>query len=245
MSAALKDGVRDDGTIDPVWPMQGGYLLPIAWEHAALSAHARAVIEAVRACPSAHASVFLRGSTVEQPNPHKQADIDLLLLGDGTGSPWISIDALRSFGRFVDVVAIIAQGPRSDPALHLLSQVRALLVCGTPATQEPVKLDRSLLLAHWRRYDPGGLPGELTSAGLQRVAEVKRLVRSAGLVSTLRTGQFTRDLGTCLAWAEEEGPIGPELRAIAATMEDPRPCEVRRVQAWLREQFFARLAAWR
>ena len=233
--------------IDPKWPLQEGLILAIDWSCVPLSDLAAKVVECLRCCPVENASLLLRGSILEQALPHPGADVDVIILTKDRRKASVDLSALQSFGRPVDAV-LVEHGSRTpDSVLWAAACTRALFVAGTPHQSRPITLDRQLLVDHWLKYSAFSLPSILRTQGLRRLAEVKQVIRSIGLVHGLERQRFSRDLQTCLDWSAEEVPALAEEAALLfdTVQHDPSPdFDISRIQGWLRLRFYERIESW-
>ena len=230
--------------VDPAWPMRDGLLQPIDWSCVPRSELSTEIVECLRGCPVENASLLLRGSILEQARPHPGADVDIMILTEDRRKASADLSALSAFGRPVDAI-LVEHGSRApDPVLWAAACTRALYVAGTPHRSRPITLNRQLLVDHWLKYGAFSLPSILRSQGLRRLAEVKQVIRSIGLVHGLERQRFSRDLPTCLDWSEEEAPALVEEAAMLfdTVQHDPSPdFDISGIQGWLRLHFYERI----
>ena len=182
--------------VPPIWPIRHGVLLPVDWSTAARSEEAAAIIEVLRAVDMGGVPLLVRGSLLEQLQPHPKADIDLVVVSDRP--IYIDLGRLRPFGRALDVCRA---DPRAvDGALMTLARTRALQVGGRPFAAAPVRVSGELILAHWVHYSAAGLSPRIHSLDKWFVPRVKQLLRMAGLIRLLEHGEYSRDLHFCARW---------------------------------------------
>ena len=152
-------------------------------------------------------SLYLRGSVVEREDLHPRSDIDLVAVGAvslaiQTQLQGLLADALRPID-----AAVLSHADLAENACHrVLLSARARHV-GSPALRlalEPATDDT--VWSFWWRYRVFLVtPRVGTTTGL-RVCELKQLTRAFGVVRWFAEHRLTRDIATCLSWAETHVP---------------------------------------
>ena len=155
------------------------------------------------------ASLYLRGSALEQEHPHPLADIDFMLIAPQ--QHWIDIQFhLRTHTDFahrpVDLVLLRPEGLENNPVMRLLLHTRSELLVGVPRTFLPVPANFDTAKAHWDIFQIKLLPNEITTNRETNACMVKQLIRSIGPIELLKNQRFSRHLPTCVKWVENVAP---------------------------------------
>ena len=177
------------------------------------------------------ATLYLRGSRLEESLPHPSADLDMVCVVDDPSvrlAAWRAIEPwIRRQTWQVDAHATRAVDVDACGATRLLLATRSLRVLGPPLAFRPVPADWSTMHDHGLRYGVWRVPDNLAIGVRARVAELKALTRAWGVLRFLEDGVFSRDVATCLRWAEQASPThGAVLRNAWTTVGEPRPRRV-------------------
>ena len=211
---------------------------PIDWAYFSFSSVTQNIISFLQKNPIANAQVFIRGGLLEKTIPYPNSDLDLMILSKQSRTIYADWSELEQYGHPFDIKVIPDR--QIHPVFSLLLHTRSLQVSGHPFDQKPVKVSRDLWDAHWRLYGLNRLPKVLVSHGPQRLSQVKQIFRSVGLIHTLDTGEFTRDLRVCLEWSQDYSPrLSHELKNIyyALHKHDYRPIPIDWILMWLHQEY--------
>ena len=182
--------------ISPIWEVKDDWIQPVCFE--VLPPLAHQIIEILDQRNHGDFSIFLRGSCVEQVDIHPKSDIDILIVSEQRYPP-IFMQELEVFQRFVDAVVISRDD--EDPVYSTLLYTRSVQVSGQKISPKPVQITKKWLFAHWLKYGVNRLPPVLKSQGSRRVAELKQMIRSIGLIWYMKEREISRDISVCLGWA--------------------------------------------
>ena len=220
----------------PEWAVQDGVFAPMAIPASNAALGLEAVFSRLGLPP--RCSVYLRGSRLEEAEPHPLADLDLVVVADNVADkkaswailhPWALAQPMQ-----VDLTGHVPQALESCAAYRLLLATRSMRIFGPPRTWTPVPANEATMRTHAQRYHvhlaERGIKGET----LLRVNLLKRLTRSFGVWGFCEGLPFTRDIATCLRRADVLAPeaaqalrhgwddmreqaffVGPALEALA------------------------------
>jgi hypothetical protein len=223
--------------VDPVWPLRDGALVPVDWAAVRRSDEAKAVVAMLGEVDVGGGSLLLRGSLLEQLQPHPKADIDLILVS--SQAVRIDLGGLARFGRTLDLCRV---DPGDDGGvLMTLARTRALWVAGAPFPPAPVSVTGDLVLRHWIRYSDAGFNPRIHARDRWFVPRVKQLLRLAGIIRLVEQGEYSRDLRRCAAWMSEIEPEWGKLAAdLMAAMEDHPDAwfDTSRLRRQVRDRFY-------
>ncbi len=206
----------------PMCPIKDGFFEPLAISPGDRAREIRERVQRTNLTPEV--DVFLRGSVLEEPTPHPEADLDLVVVC--SRRHWADVSAtlqqtLAPLGRPIDLLPIEPNDLQVAPSIRLLITTRSLHLSGRCPLFPLVAADLRTMKAHWFRYAPFNLPSVLTSSRRRRVCELKLLTRSFGVLEFFSTGRFSRGIKTCLHWAREINPeAGLRLHRFWTALED-------------------------
>ena len=151
-------------------------------------------------------SIYMRGSLLENPNPHPKSDIDLFIIYKDHENLKDKITdittRLSSLGRPIDLHILSKKQLEEDIPQKLLFHTRPIFVVGDKITVYPIKADRNTIIQHWQKYNPSYPPDIMHSSVKSRVSALKNLTRCFGLISLIEKKMFTRDIQECLDYTE-------------------------------------------
>lgn len=212
----------------PFWQVEAERFLPIAIQPNHHATRWREACQATAFPPGV--KLFIRGSVIEDLEPHPQADLDIVLLAPY--EYWSGVE--RALGpmvaresREVDVHPMTPDDAHACVPTRLLLHTRSLQVHGEEERFRAVPANADTMRAHLRRYGASELPDVLDSVRSRRVCELKQLTRSFGVFGFLQEGRFSRDIRCCLNVAHRLAPEAAQtLEACWATVDgsdDPLP----------------------
>jgi len=146
-------------------------------------------------------SIYLRGSMVEDDNPHLNADIDIYIIHkNGIIKKDIErlLYDLSKYNRPVDLHIFHANDFEEEIPNRLLLNTGSIHLTGPKVTFEPVEANQEMIMQHWILYNPGFAPDIMYSSVKSRVCALKNLTRCFGLISLIENHSFTRDIPDCL-----------------------------------------------
>jgi hypothetical protein len=146
---------------------------------------------------------------VEEGAPHPCADLDLIVIAPH--NRWLTIEALLSEVLsaqpwLVDVQPHTLDSANSCLPSRLLLHTRSQLLCGKEQEFRPVAANDQTMRAHLRRYGAAILPDCLDGPKSLRLCQLKQITRSFGCLAFSQGENFSRDIATCLFYAEELSP---------------------------------------
>jgi len=244
MPPAKKD--ESSFLISPTWAVKDGHFHPLDWEAIPQRMESAQLISILCKSTVKHASLFLRGSMLEQKSPHPQADVDIFVVTSTPKIVQLDLRELKNIDRPLDIRTVDLSAQTVDPVFLLLIHCRSLFITGEAFHQCPIPINKQLWVAHWLRYAPFSLPRILHSEGLRRLSEIKQIIRSIGVIQALKHNQFSRDLHTCIEWAKVENPAVATLcLELLQTVYPPYPpFDISMIQHWLRREFYAQIKHW-
>ncbi|MHC1738064.1 MAG: hypothetical protein AB9882_08660 [Ignavibacteriaceae bacterium] len=152
-------------------------------------------------------SFYIRGSLIEQENPHPNADLDLFIIHEldyfERSITKKIIEILSSYKRLVDLHILNIHQLKKELPQRLLFFCRAIHLVGPGIEVEPVSCDADMITSHWRAYNPEFVPDVMHHSNKSRVCALKNLTRCFGLISLIDRKIFTRDIKECLEYANE------------------------------------------
>lgn len=219
-----------------IWNVIDGWIQPIP------VVHVPPIVEEIKNRitneNSGDTPIFLRGSLIEQYNPHPKADIDIIVVTDQKNPP-VSFQSLSNLGRVVDPLPL--SWNFDNQVLATLMWTRSLQLTGEPIIQQKVFIDSEWILAHWLIHGINRLPPIIHSQGLRRVSHAKQLIRCVGLIWYMKNGQFSRDLPICIRWALQIDPtLGQALQSLFETLGvvEQSPFDISIIQGNLQAHFY-------
>ena len=190
-----------------LWPIKNGYFVQRTWPAAKPDSERHRIENIVRDYAKDHPKIelYLRGSILEQAQPHPEADIDVVLLCPRRTCSQHQKnlrDILDSTGRMLDLRFFdplegftswdsILLGCRAHPIIHTERRFEKVL-CSLDVYQEL-----------WKNAQLSSLPHRLPPPGIPRVHIVKRLIRCIGILWLCQNQEFSRDLVRCLEWSKD------------------------------------------
>lgn len=185
-------------------------------------------------------TVYLRGSRLEETLPHARADLDLVVVADEVEEKRRSWEVLRPWALAqpiqVDLMGHLRAEIVARPEFRLLLATRARRVLGPPRTWTPVPADDATMRAHARAYAVSMIRTPLSGGSRMRVCALKQLTRAFGVWAFTTGRPFSRDVATCILYAEVLAPgVGAALRDAWTRVDDDPNIEVGEVRLALRE----------
>ena len=223
-------------SVSPIWEVTNDWIQPISFEP--LPPLALEIIELLKQQNTHDIPIFLRGSCIEQTHIHPKSDIDLLIISDEK-YPCVSLEGLDRLKRYIDPVVISKDS--ADVVYTTLLYTRSIQVCGKTVPPKPIQITKKWLFEHWLKYGVYRLPSTLTSQGDRRVAELKQIIRSIGLIWFMKHRSISRDMKICLGWASqlhtEFGHIlQDQFHRLDQKVYDPFP--IAPISEWIGQYFY-------
>jgi hypothetical protein len=186
-------------------------------------------------------SFYIRGSLVEESDPHPQADLDLIAVCD---SRWRSrglapqvVERLSVLGKAVDLQLVDLPLLSVHIPQRLLLCCRGLHIAGRTFKIPPVRFDRAMVDAHWQVYNPEFAPDVMEHSPRSRVCAMKNLTRCVGLIMLTNEGRFTRHIQTCVDYASAvDSSLYESLMEMWAIVDERRPLHLKTIKGILRKQ---------
>jgi len=193
------------------WVIENGYFqpVPIRYKNPVWREIWRLLPPIHDLCMELEATLYLRGSALESPEPHPMSDIDFVLIANR--EHWMPLhrllrETMNIDHRPVDVYFMQSSDLESDLLMRLLLYTRSERLAGPRLELKPVKADFHTAKAHWDKFAVWTLPDALISNQEANVCMVKQLLRSVGPMELVIRGRFSRELSTCLKWIEQYAP---------------------------------------
>ena len=151
-------------------------------------------------------SIYIRGSMIEQSNPHPNADIDIYILHKEKNLLKKYTDEvllqLSHYKRAIDLHVISLDQLANDIPNRLLLSTSSIHIVGDKIEFQPVASDEKKSASHWKVYNPEFAPDIMYSTVKSRVCALKNLTRCFGLLRHIDGFGFTRDINECLEFAK-------------------------------------------
>jgi hypothetical protein len=151
-------------------------------------------------------SIYIRGSMIEQSNPHYNADMDIYILHKDKNILKKYTDEvlhkLSHFNRAIDIHVIPLHQLANDIPNRLLLSTSSIHIAGDEIEFQPVASDEKMLASHWKVYNPEFAPDIMYSTVKSRVCAMKNLTRCFGLLQYSDGYGFTRNINECLEFAK-------------------------------------------
>ena len=155
------------------------------------------------------ASLYVRGSVIEDRYPYANSDIDFFLVAE-QGCHQVLHDLLcqrlQVLSNKLDILCLTKEEMEANLVFRLLVTTRSLLLAGEAKQFSPVLANLETAKAHWEIFQVPQLPDHLIATGSGNVCMVKQLLRSIALFYLLDQQRFSRHLYTCLQWGREMAP---------------------------------------
>ena len=184
------------------------------------------------------ATLYFRGSLLEEENPHPAADLDLALVSQGlrpNGQLVREIvESVSALGKQVDLSVMSLDQLKCSLPMRLLLHTRAVKLHGQEYSLEPVPATMETVAAHLTAYAPSFPPDVFVASVRSRVSALKNLTRCFGCFSFADGGRFTREISACLRYADELDPVmGRHLRFLWANIEVNKPLDLGPVKVFI------------
>jgi hypothetical protein len=151
-------------------------------------------------------SIYIRGSLIEQSNPHPKADMDIYILHKDKNILKKFTDEvlqqLSHYKRAIDLHVISLDQLANDIPNRLLLSTSSIHIVGDKIEFQPVYSDEKMLASHWKVHNPDFAPDIMYSTVKSRVCAMKNLTRCFGLLRHSYGYGFTRDIRECLEFAK-------------------------------------------
>ena len=204
---------RQNRYCSPAWNEEDKCFIPEDWSVVRFSAQVRSIIDNIRAnILDETVPIFVRGSLIEERQPHPKSDIDVLYIANQSQTNIFTHDIKLKSSRPLDINPYYTDVLEPRDYLLPLIHIRSFQIAGPYFERRPFDVTQTFYTHLWRQYRIDLMPPRLSATGLMRVMYLKHLFRSIGLVMHLQGGRYSRDIRTCIAWL-----IGqePELGTLA------------------------------
>ena len=225
----------------PTWTIKDGYFQPVLYqfcdaEEDTVLGQVLSALKSIQIPDSM--SLYVRGGVVEERNPHPQADIDLLLIGESTTTIVEEITAvLKPLQRPIEPVALHLRELQRLYPIMMMIQYRSLLVYGSSIDLPKIPIDSKIIESLWRLYHPIFCMETLQGSVMSRLRSVKYLIRSVGVLGLFQ-GRYSRDLRTCIEWSKELVPdayLDLQKAFDNLSHEDVEPQNIRQTRLLIQE----------
>jgi predicted nucleotidyltransferase len=154
--------------------------------------------------------VFLRGSLLEYENPFHEADIDLFVVYDNHNQLQQLYEKLQENVHY-DIKLIKRDSIENNYVFKSLINCRSKQISGVLFERELIKADKKFAWEHWIQYCPSAIPNKINTTDPLAIIHFKLLTRCFGVISYLKSSDFTRDISECIRIAAKEESISAEL----------------------------------
>ena len=216
--------------VDPIWRVEAGTFLTANWTLLDVGTEFLRICAVLRSADFLEGcSVWIRGSMLEELEPHPKSDIDLMVVtlkSDTVETQRQLQMLLRPFNRPVEGIVVSPDELEELWHLQWLIRYRSYLVRGVDRLQPKVMIDTRFIKRLGHFYRPLFVPHILEGPVQNRLVAVKYLLRTVGVLG-LQDGMYTRDVRTCLAWSEKYVPDSAAmLHTIFADLERDDPTQI-------------------
>ena len=207
----------------PIWEIRDGEFQPF---NIIPSCNFHTISEALLDVELPHeASLFLRGSFLEESIPHSGADIDIVIVSDEYANIEITskIKKILAFTqRPIEVLCLNKSQLHCNLVFRLLLHTRSFKVLGQFINIKSVKADFETMRHHFFHYKFFLLHDFLPVDKQSRLHYLKQITRTFGVIYFLNNRKmFSRDIYTCIQWAKEiNNSLGCHLEEYWNTLEN-------------------------
>ena len=168
------------------WDVENGVFAPFHLKPNGFSEELLQLISPV-AFPE-DATLYFRGSLLEEENPHPAADLDLALVSQGLRANGELVreivESVSALGKQVDLSVMSLDQLKCSLPMRLLLHTRAVKLHGQEYSLEPVPATMETVAAHLTAYAPSFPPDVFVASVRSRVSALKNLTRCFGCFST-------------------------------------------------------------
>lgn len=216
--------------VDPIWQVGAGTFLTPSWALLDVGAEFLRICAVLRSADFLQGcSVWIRGSLLEELEPHPKSDIDLMVVTLKANTEEIQQQLqmlLQPFNRPVEGIVVSPDELEDLWHLQWLIRYRSYLVRGVDFLQPKVVVDARFIKRLGHFYRPLFVPHILEGPVRNRLVAVKYLLRTIGVLG-LQDGMYTRDVRTCLVWSEKYvSDSAVMLHTIFADLEKDNPTPI-------------------
>ncbi|MAA78068.1 MAG: hypothetical protein CL916_02325 [Deltaproteobacteria bacterium] len=221
----------------PIWKRQGDYFVPKEWSKIRYPHRVRNIIDEIKNhLTDKDTPVFVRGSLIEEKNPHPKSDLDIIIFQHHHTQDVISPKIHQSFQRLVDINLFDANALEPRTILLPLIHLRSIQISGTTFVQRPIPINTQFWEPLWGCYAIGRLKNNIHALPPRKVMELKQLIRAVGVLYLRHRGDFSRDIETCLGWLETyDKELGVYTRQIWSKRSSLEVLDVAPIRHWLLE----------
>lgn len=221
-----------------LWDTANGCFIPFAIEKNLTCVQLERMVAGLS--PPQGTSLYLRGSILEEVNPHPSADIDIILVCDEQhpAERFINqlLEQLSKLGRDVDLSILSEADARLNIPHRLLLHTRSVRLWGKMREFDPVAANLVTMKAHLCAYAPSFPPDIFVASLRSRVSALKNLTRCFGVFMFVDGGRFTRDIITCIDYAcSLKKDVGEMLRNAWRDVEIRKPIELKPIKQFICE----------
>ncbi len=218
------------------WDTADGFFIPFSTEHNQACVQLERIVAGL-SLPK-NASLYLRGSILEEAQPHPSADIDIIMVCDNQRPDEMFIkqllEQLSILDRDVDLSILSAAEAQRSIQHRLLLHTRSVRLCGKARHFDPVAANLDTMKAHLCAYAPSFPPDIFVASLRSRVSALKNLTRCFGVFMFVAGGRFTRDVPTCIEHAcALKQDIGQMLRSAWRDVEIRKPIELKAIKQFI------------
>ena len=217
--------------VHPVWNIVHHHIQPV---ETSLTSLGNKIQEIIQRDNQTQTPVFLRGSILERSRPHPRADIDLIILHSQLNHD-IDTSGLQVFQRFIDTHVLYPEDTQE------MLYTRSHQISGRLIAPKEVEISAKWLYQHWSLYGVNRLPSILTSQMPLRLLELKKILRSVGLIWYLKNGNLSRDLNICIQWLRilhKDFGHQVEFHFQNLNQETQRDFDITALKSWLSTEFY-------
>lgn len=187
-----------------IWKIQKGAFLPF---DIVPSQNSNQVVSAIKQLDiPKNTSIYLRGSFLETDILHPNSDVDLVIISETSVLEFIqTINTHLAFiNRPIEIVCLSSEDLHLSSTYRLLLHTRSLHIAGPEVVFDPVLANLETMRGHYFHYKPHMLAATLSLSKPLRIMQLKQITRSYGILHFMLDGsEFSRDIPTCLKWANQ------------------------------------------
>ena len=224
----------------PIWKSEAGYFYPEDWSQYTFTHRVYNSIEKIKRCiVDKEVPVFVRGSLIEEKQPHPKSDIDIVILLQHKATEVIAPEIHTLFPQTIDINAFLID--TLEPKIYLLPLIhlRSMQISGKEFVQKPICIDSNFWDPLWECYAVHRLSNILHTLAPRRVMELKQLIRSVGVIQLRKQGLFSRDIEICLGWLERyDRALGAYARQLWSLRSTTVPLDIAPVRHWVVDTWY-------
>ena len=223
----------------PIWKEEDGLFIPEDWTQIQFSSSVQRTIRTLQEhIITKDVPVFVRGSLIEELNPHPKSDLDILYIAPQT-SPLVFHPNIRSeFSRTLDINPYHPDALEPRRYLVPLIHIRSMQISGPKFARTSIEISDTFAEDLWEQYRVESMSSNLRKTGIERVMKLKHLFRALGLLSLMDGDGFTRDINACLEWLHKKNSKLTEYgQQLWMERTSSHPLYIAPIRDWISQQW--------